>query len=242
MPRNVRREVAPEDDLTIPAFLRRERTPESREMVEKVLRSHERREWKMPDRSNEMAAKKEADTQKTRKTLEVENPDLPVDMNLVTSEGKTESRKFSNAQEFIDWFDPKLHELEGSIADASSTMVSVREKPRKLAKAKGDPKMRGVNAVEGPIPQPEKNARAAARPGRSAPQKKKKKGGGFTKHGVRVGGKEYRSTWEAFQKLGLGSASECVKFRNALKSSSTGSMVYEKNGKKHKFEMFEVKQ
>lgn len=239
MPRNVRGKVAAEDDLTIPEFLRRERTPESREVVDKVLRSHERREWKMPDRSKEMASKSEKPT--TRKTLEVENPDLPVDMNLVSAEGKTESRKFSNAQEFIDWFDPKLHELEGSIADASSTMVSVREKPRKLAKEKGDPKMRGVNAVDGPIPQPEKNARAAARPGRSAPQKKKK-GGGFTKHGVRVGGKEYRSTWEAFQKLGLGSASECVKFRNALKSSSTGSMVYEKNGKKHKFEMFEVKQ
>lgn len=244
--------VVADDDLTIPPHLRRERTPETADVVRKLLRSEERREWRMPDRSNDMAR-----TESSRPQLEVEDPALPVEMSLTTAEGKKEIRNFGCAQEFIDWYDPKLHELEGSISDSSSTMVAVREKPRpRVAKAKGDPRMKDVNKAEGPIPQPEKASAPKKAVGRSAVIKKgpraagnkprttppkRSGGGGFVKHGVRVGGREYRSAWDAFQQLNLGNASECVKFRNKLKAAKDGKLEFVKGGKKYLFETFEVR-
>lgn len=42
-------------------------------------------------------------------------------------------------------------------------------------------------------------------------------------HGVKVGGKSYSSCWEAFQKLKLGTAGQCKKFRKGLKAEGRGT-------------------
>lgn len=58
-------------------------------------------------------------------------------------------------------------------------------------------------------------------------------------HSVEVAGVTYRSTWMAWQALGLGNSSKCERFRKQLKQSKTGALAYEDpdTGRVHNFEL-----
>lgn len=259
----------PEDDLTIPAFLRRPVTEEGKKRSTKIVEETVRgtRQWIMPDmnkyRNNvleegedDMAKKAAAAAEPNPTKIQTQDPNLPVMMELTKHDGNKETRRFENLEEFFGFYKAKEHNITGSVADASVTMVTVEEKaPPAANKKTGDKKQRGKNDPgPGAIPQPEKtkgkktvDRGAVIKKGGKKEAAAKTSGGrggsraGVPRHGCKVNGKEpaYGSVWKAFQDLRLGNEAECVKFRNVLKASKTGKETFEKDGKKYVFELVE---
>lgn len=262
------------DDLEIPKFLRRRL---DKNLVDRILRQDTQREWVMPDRTHaltdkvvdlyddestqetDMAKKKAAPKKATKANgsdMEVQcsDPNLPVEVNFHQDDGKTEVKSFPNMTEFLSWFSPSQHVLDGSIADDSVTMVEITEKERPKADKKTGKKGQD-NSPGGAIPQPEKagTSRGAlikkAGPKGEAPTKKPR-GVGFVRHGVRVApldakgkpGKpsDHSSLYQAFVALNL-SIPAHTKFRAELKKSKGGTLDYEEKGKKYKFDLVELK-
>ena len=208
------------DPLEIPKGLRRK---PDKEKIDKILRQETKREWIMPD-----VSKKEKN--KMSKQIECSDPALPVEVNLTIDGGGMETKKFENMNEFIDWYDPKVHELEGSIADASITMVSVKEKERPRAK-RPDPE---------PEAAPVTTRGAVIKKPAPVDRPKKPRGMGFTRHHCRVGNETFTSVYKAFVGLSL-SIPAHTRFRAELKKTKDGKMTYEEKGKKYLFERVDFK-
>jgi hypothetical protein len=205
------------DPLEVPAFLRRKSDPA---VTNKVLRQDSHKEWIMPDIS-----KKETSMAKKNGSIQVEcsDPALPVEVNLTIDGGGMETKRFDNINEFLAWYDPKSHELEGSIADAAVTMVAVREKVRAKKPEPEEEKVTSRGAVIVP----------EARP-------KKPRGVGFIRHHCKVGKDTFTSVYQAFVGLSL-SLPAHTKFRAELKKTKDGKLTYEEKGKKYPFELVEIK-
>lgn len=116
----------PDDPLAIPEFLKSNR-PKLTDLQVKRL-NNEEREWIMPK------GKKDSDEQPEINTV---SPSLPVEVNYkpLGKAGTTYTFDCLGEGGFEDWFDPDMHKIEGSIADASVTMISVVEKDRPTIKA-----------------------------------------------------------------------------------------------------------
>lgn len=234
-------EREPPDPLAVPEFLRRPITPESQKRVAAVLKADVQRDWQMPDISKYRGGD---EMSKEPVKIETQNPDFPVAMELTKGDGTKEPMNFDNLASFQEWFNPKLHELTGSAAGDDSTMITVSEKA-------ADPAKKGAKAKTATKKAATK--KAAAKKKAAAPVDRgavvKSAGGGrggsragVPRHGCKVGGVEYKSVWDAFQKLRLGDASTCVKFRNQLKASKDGKGTFtDKDGGKHNFTLVEKK-
>lgn len=264
--------VDPLDPLKIPAPLRRDGPKLTREALDRLLNVRQNRVWIMPDRSKfqivlsdappegeseegeDQVAKKakkgvaEATAEKNSKPeVNCVSADLPVEVNYLSVNDGTQTKSFDDMAGFADWFDPRRHVIEGSIPDASMTMISVKERPESVRKkdprAKGDPAMaatpegRGAVIKKGRVPKT-----AAAKP----------RGVNFKRHKVRVKkagdkgeGNLYGSVYQAFLDLGL-SISAHTKFRALLKKEPTGRMTYEekevsgKKGNRYEFVLVEA--
>lgn len=227
---------------TIPAFLRRERTEESRRRADAVVRETldpSSRQWIMPDRSGTdpegasyMAKKFKEAAETGEQEIKTQDPALPVKMQFTIERGQPVIKDFSDLEQFLAWFNPEVHIVTGSAADPSITFITVKERPTPGKKGKlaaGDPAMAGKNAVEGAIPETSRGAvvkdgRGGARPG-------------AVRHGCRVnGGTVYGSVYKAFLELGL-SIPAHTKFRSELKADPGGKLAYEEKGKKYEFEL-----
>lgn len=234
------------DDM--PAFLRRK---VDKNRTDSILRQETVREWIMPGARNfnpgdDMARKKAAAAKGGAVQIETADPGLPVQAQITLDGGKTEERPFANLQEFIDWFNPSTHDIEGSIADASVTMISVKEKERPKADKKTI-REAAKKIAAGEVEAPEAKAvgrgsviKKAEKRAAAPSSDKKPRGVGFVRHGVRVDKKEYGSVYKAFVELGL-SIPAHVKFRAELKKAKGGRMTYEEKGKKYPFELVELK-
>lgn len=237
------------DDDGMPDFLRRSATPELLARADRVVAEviSGKREWIMPKGNK---ARKEDNVQIA---FECEDEDLPVEVRLTSASGKVSQEKFDNARKFMDWFDPAQYVLEGTIADAESTMASVREKeppradPKTIKAAEAKIKKGEVEVVheQGAIPRGAviKKGRGTAPQPAASSGKGKPRGHGFVKHKckVTVGGKttEHGSVYKAFCEHGL-PVDLHVKFRSGLKASSTLTGTFEHKGKKYDFRLEEV--
>lgn len=261
------------DGLEIPAHLRQ--TEVNRDLVDRIIRQDDKREWVMPDQSKYNKSG-EAQMAKTPE-IECEDPELPVKVSLMQATGQAVTKEFGDMAEFGAWFDPKLHVVEQSEAGDSETLVAVREKTKPAPKGKkaADPdkgpaltdkvieevmhppekapgkkkaakkaksKSTPVVSPGGMIKPPERAIvsrgaviKPAPKAAAKAAAKKPAKRGRMVRHGCKVNGVEYSSAWDAFQKLKLGTASDCIRFRTILKASKTGRETYEKGGKKYPF-------
>lgn len=58
-------------------------------------------------------------------------------------------------------------------------------------------------------------------------------------HGVRVGGKDYTSTWKAWTALKVGSRGQCIRFRKELKQAKGGKLSFSRtsDGKAFQFSL-----
>lgn len=190
----------------------------------------------------------------TKSTPEIEcnDPDLPVEVKFNTAAGRTETKKFANISDFSDWFDSDLHRVEASLAGNDVTQIEIAqlgepeaEPPAAVPEKKGKKAAGKKASKREPAPAAEKApARTVGRGAVVKPEEqkvKKPRGVNFVRHGVRVSGKDYRSAWDAFQQLKLGTANECIKFRTLLKGSKGGKLTFEKGGKKYPFELVELK-
>lgn len=127
-----------------------------------------------------------------------------------------EVRDFRNLDEFEAWYHPGHHgHLNGAIGVKTQflytdVLLDRIDDPRRGPKVSTVP--RGKDAGQ------ERGDAVVVRSGHH--QK------------VRVDGNIYNSTWDAFQKLGLGGVKECVKFRTQLKAAGSG----EYGGKKFTIE------
>lgn len=242
-----------DEDLTIPAHLRR--GPPDKEMTNRLLKHELHREWKMPTGDYSMA-----------KTPEIETNDaaLPVEVHCSPVTGDVEIVKFDNLQEFIDWYDVKKYDLDGSIAEDTKTMISLHEKappPEKAATLPdghdgevenvGETIQRVEKAVKGKGGSKRKAAPKAPAKAKGPPvargavvkdaeRSAKPRGVNFVRHGVKVNGEPYGSVYKAFVALKL-SIPAHTKFRAALKQSKTGKDTYKEKGKDYKFELVELK-
>lgn len=268
-----------DDGLDIPAHLRQ--TEVNRDLVDRIIRQDEQREWIMPDQSKYNKSG-EAQMAKTPE-IECEDPELPVKVSLMQATGQAVTKEFGDMAEFGSWYDPKLHVIEQSSAGDSETLVAVREKTKavkkkaddpdrgpaltdkvieevmyppdkapakkKAAKKKAKSKSTPVVSPGGMIKPPERNVvsrGAVIKPApKAAPKAKpapkaalkapKRPASRMVRHGCRVNNVDYSSAWDAFQKLKLGTASDCIRFRTILKASKTGRETYETGGKKYVF-------
>lgn len=103
------------------------------------------------------------------------------------------TRKFKNLSDFLGWYREDLHgDLKGRVNSQflyTDVLVNtLRDPPRGYRR--------------GAIPVEAETAKLLRMPGRTR---------------VEVDGVQYNSTWDAFQKLGLGGVKECVRFRRNLK-------------------------
>lgn len=58
-------------------------------------------------------------------------------------------------------------------------------------------------------------------------------------HGVRVAGKDYASTWQAWTALKVGSRGQCIRFRKELKQAKGGKLSFSRteDGKTFQFSL-----
>lgn len=122
------------------------------------------------------------------------------------------TRVFNNLAAFLDWYREDLHgDLKGRI-NTQFLFTDV------LVNSLRDPPRGGGYIRQRRIGEDKETARPARTHGRH--QK------------VEVDGVVYNSTWDAFQKLGLGGVKECVRFRGELKSNPLGEREF--GGRKFK--------
>ena len=125
-----------------------------------------------------------------------------------------ETRTFKNMSDFEDWYRPAFHGdayrlVNSQYLFTDVPLESIDDPPKIVPTAL---KIKAPRVVgERPTP---------------------------TKSRVTVDGVEYGSTWQAFQKLDLGDASACVKFRKELKIK--GTLVFDHKGKKYQFSVMGV--
>lgn len=264
-----RRQATQIDPDAIPAFLIRTRTDETRRRADLVVKSilSRDRDWVMPDRNRvdkpssglsvkiqstlereeEKAMAKRTGEEAPQQEIKTQDPALPVKMEFAPEKGARVVKDFPDLQEFMDWFDPSIHEVTGSDADSALTMITVREKPGKVTKAKanGDPELAGANAVAGPIPPTGRKGVGRGSVIKAADTESKSgRGGarpGMIRHSCKVDGKEqYGSVYQAFLDLRL-DVGKHTKFRSDLKAAPGLKLVYEETGKKYSFELVEIK-
>lgn len=172
-------------------------------------------------------------------TVDCASPDLPVEVNGKTPEGKPLEEKFDNLASFLDWFDGTRYKVAGSIADPSITMISVDPIPQKVVpKAEldpGDPTMTAVAGGRGAVVKKGGKERVP----QGTHKEGKESGVGVVKrHWVKVNGKgPYSSAWAAWQDLGMGDASSCAKFRGELKKTANGKLDFKLKDKVFSFEL-----
>lgn len=241
-------------DVRVPAFLReaaiaQARSPEEkRRIISQSINPHADRQWIMPDLSKypdvntnpgsgeEDVAKKKAKAADAAAPAKPEincaDPDLPVEVNLTFESGPSKEFKFANLSEFIEFFDPKQHLVEGSIGDPSVTMISLRQNPASVKKA---------DKTTGTPPAASTTTRGAVIKKGREPKTEgvKPRGVGFTRHKVKVGKETYGSVYKAFEALKL-SIPAHTKFRAQLKQAKGGTMNYEEKGKTYLFELVEA--
>lgn len=205
------------------------------------------------------------------KTPEIETNDaaLPVEVHCSPVTGDVEIVKFDNLQEFIDWYDVKKYDLDGSIAEDTKTMISLHEKGPPPGEMKVISETLGEElqeefvenvlavdvgekkAVKGKGGSKRKAAPKAPAKAKGPPvargavvkdaeRSAKPRGVNFVRHGVKVNGESYGSVYKAFVALKL-SIPAHTKFRAALKQSKTGKDTYKEKGKEYKFELVELK-